>query len=151
MLTVDHFAEIRRARRDGLTIRQITLKYGHSPKTVLKALKNAEPLPYTRARPGPRVFGPFQAIVNAMLMCPTSRCCNGIVRWVAQPWWPKSLMQQRALSSAAITFVADGFRCLRCSRSMRPRPENSSGWREIFRGIFCATPRPSSCLTQIAQ
>ena len=67
MLTVDHFAEIRRARRDGLTIRQITLKYGHSPKTVLKALKNAEPLPYTRARPGPRVFGPFQAILDAML------------------------------------------------------------------------------------
>ena len=68
MLTVDHFAKIRQARRDGLTIRQIVEQFGHSPKTVLKALHEPEPKPYRLEQPrAAPVFGPFRAIVDAIL------------------------------------------------------------------------------------
>jgi transposase len=68
MLTVDHIARIRQARRDGLTIRQIADQLGHSSKTVLKALDEPEPMPYTLAEPRPApVFGPFRTTVDAIL------------------------------------------------------------------------------------
>jgi hypothetical protein len=51
MLTVDQFARIRQARRDGLTIRQIVEQFGHLPKTVLKALYEPEPKPYRLGQP----------------------------------------------------------------------------------------------------
>src|SRR5437588_2151262 len=68
MLTVDHFLNIRQARRDGLTIRAIAEQLGHSPKTVLKALADPQPQPYAlaQARPAP-VFGPFHEVVDAIL------------------------------------------------------------------------------------
>lgn len=67
MLTVDHFALIRQRRRDGLTVRQIAAELGHSPKTILKALAEPEPPPFhTPVRTAP-VFGPFQALVDAIL------------------------------------------------------------------------------------
>ena len=68
MLTVDHYARIRQLHREGLTIRQIADQLRHSPKTILKALKNPEPIRQTRA--GPRaapVFGPFREIVDAIV------------------------------------------------------------------------------------
>jgi transposase len=67
MLTVDHYARIRQLHRDGLTIRQIADQLHHSPKTILKALKDPEPL--RRARAAPReapVFGPFRDLVDAI-------------------------------------------------------------------------------------
>jgi transposase len=68
MLTVDHFARIRQARRDGLTIRQIADQFGHSSKTILKALDQPEPTPYTTTQPRESpVFGPFRATVDAIL------------------------------------------------------------------------------------
>jgi transposase len=68
MLTVNHFAQIRQARRDGLTIRQIADQLGHSTKTILKALAQPEPPPYSRALPRPApLFGPFRPIVDAIL------------------------------------------------------------------------------------
>ena len=68
MLTVNHFAQIRQARRDGLTIRQIAEQFGHSTKTVLKALAQPEPQPYTLAQPRPApIFGPFRQAVDAIL------------------------------------------------------------------------------------
>jgi transposase len=68
MLTVDHYAKIRQARRDGLTIREIADQLGHSTKTVIKALAEPEPRPYapTQPRPAP-VFGPFRPVVDAIL------------------------------------------------------------------------------------
>jgi len=68
MLTVDHFGRIRQARRDGLTIRQISEQFGHSSKTVLKALEESEPKPYTlkQARQAP-VFGSFRTVVDAIV------------------------------------------------------------------------------------
>ena len=47
MLTVDHYARIRQLHRDGLTIREIAQQLHHSPKTILKALQNPEPMPIT--------------------------------------------------------------------------------------------------------
>jgi transposase len=68
MLTVEHFAQIRQARRDGLTIRQIAEQLGHSPKTILKALAEPQPQPYNLAQPrSAPVFGPFRAFVDAIL------------------------------------------------------------------------------------
>lgn len=69
MLTVDHYARIRQAHRDGLTIREIADQFGHSTKTVVKALGQPEPRPYTLAQPRPApVFGPFRAVVDAIVM-----------------------------------------------------------------------------------
>jgi transposase len=68
MLTVDHYAKIRQARRDGLTIREIADQLGHSTKTVIKALAEPEPRPYAPGQPRPApVFGPFRQVVDAIL------------------------------------------------------------------------------------
>src|SRR5436305_397901 len=66
MLTVDHYADIRQRRRAGQTIRQIAHELNHSSKTILKVLANPEPVPTAAARPAP-VFGPFQALVDAIV------------------------------------------------------------------------------------
>jgi transposase len=68
MLTVDDFARIRQAHRDGLSSRQIATQLGVGRDTVRKALRNAEPTPYTLAEPrSAPVFGPFRPFVDAML------------------------------------------------------------------------------------
>lgn len=66
MLTVDQYARIRQRRREGQTIRQIAEELNHSSKTILKALAVPEPVPTVATRPAP-VFGPFQAIVDAII------------------------------------------------------------------------------------
>src|SRR5262245_22562122 len=68
MLTVDHYAKIRQARRDGLTIREIGEQLGLSTTTVLKALAQPEPRPCAPSQPRPApVFGPFRQVVDAIL------------------------------------------------------------------------------------
>lgn len=69
MLTVDDYGAIRRARRDGLSIRQIARQFGHSRTTVRHALQHAEPHPepLTRNRPAPRL-GPFQTTIDQILV-----------------------------------------------------------------------------------
>jgi transposase len=68
MRTVDDFARIRQAHRDGLSTRQIAKQFGVGRDTVRKALKHAEPPPYTAAEPRPApVFGPFREAVDAIL------------------------------------------------------------------------------------
>lgn len=68
MRTVDDFAALRRAHRDGLSIRQIAKQFGVSRNTVRKALAHPEPKPYALQRPrlAPS-FGPFRATVEAIL------------------------------------------------------------------------------------
>ena len=68
MVTVDDYGAIRRARRDGLTIRQIARQFGHSRNTVRHALVHADPHPepLTRNRSAPRL-GPFQAVIDQIL------------------------------------------------------------------------------------
>lgn len=68
MLTVDDYGAIRRARRDGLSIRQIARQLNHSRRTVRHALRHAEPHPepLTRGRPAPRL-GPFHDLIDRLL------------------------------------------------------------------------------------
>jgi transposase len=68
MRTVDDFAAIRQAHRDGKSIRQIAKLLGVGRDTVRKALNNPQPQPYTLAQPRPApTFGPFREIVEAIL------------------------------------------------------------------------------------
>ena len=68
MLTVDDYGAIRRARRDGKSIRQIAGEFDHSRNTIRKILKQAEPnpLPSTRDRFAP-LLGPVQEVIDQVL------------------------------------------------------------------------------------
>jgi transposase len=73
MRTVDDFARIRQAHRDGLSARQIAKQLGVGRDTVRKALQNPEPQLYTLAQPrAAPVFGPFREIVVAVLQADES-------------------------------------------------------------------------------
>lgn len=65
MLTVDDYGAIRRARRDGMSIRQIARTFHHSRRKVRQVFAEPEPRPYTRTndRLAP-VLGPFHAVID---------------------------------------------------------------------------------------
>jgi transposase len=68
MLTVDHYGQIRRAFRDGMTIREIARTLHHSRRKIRQVLAQAQPRPYTRAKaPHAPVLGPFHAVIDAIL------------------------------------------------------------------------------------
>jgi transposase len=68
MRTVDDFAAIRQAHRDGLSIRQIAKRLGVGRDTVRKALQHPQPPPYTSSQPRPApAFGPFRGAAEAIL------------------------------------------------------------------------------------
>jgi transposase len=69
VVTVDDYGAIRRAHRDGLSIRQIARQFGHSRRTVRHALVHADPHPepLTRDRAAPKL-GPFQAVIDRILV-----------------------------------------------------------------------------------
>jgi transposase len=69
VVTVDDYGAIRRARRDGTSIRRIARELKHSRTTVRDALKHGEPDPgpKTRNRAAP-VLGPFRTIVDQILV-----------------------------------------------------------------------------------
>ena len=67
MLTVDDYGAIRRARRDGWSIRRIAWEFGHSRITIRKILEHPEPNPTTRNRFAPKL-GPFHAIIDQILL-----------------------------------------------------------------------------------
>ena len=54
MLKVEEYGRIRRAHRDGMSIREIARTYGHSRRKIREALAEAEPRPYTLTQPRPR-------------------------------------------------------------------------------------------------
>ena len=66
VLTLDDSGAIRRAYRDGHSIRRIAREFGLSRITVRKALKNPEPVAKLRDRPAPKL-GPFQATIDQIL------------------------------------------------------------------------------------
>jgi transposase len=68
VLTVDDYGAIRRAGRDGLSIRQIARQFGHSRETVRHVLRHAGPPPVrrTRERHAP-LIGPFELIIDRVL------------------------------------------------------------------------------------
>jgi transposase len=68
MLTVDDYAKIRLAHRDGMSIRDIARTFGHSRRKVRQVLACAQPKPYTRSKPPPApVLGTFHAVIDAIL------------------------------------------------------------------------------------
>jgi transposase len=68
MLTVDDYGAIRRAFRDGMSIRAIARTFGHSRCKVRQVLAEPQPKPYTRTQPPPApVLGPFHAVIDAIL------------------------------------------------------------------------------------
>jgi len=68
MLTVDDYGRIRRAHRDGMSIRAIARTFRHSRRNVREALACPEPRPYTRTKdpPAPKL-GPFKPIIDEIL------------------------------------------------------------------------------------
>ena len=67
MLTVEDYGRIRRAHRDGMSVRAIARTFHHSRRKVREALQNPEPRPYTRTRSvhAPKL-GPFHPIIDAI-------------------------------------------------------------------------------------
>jgi transposase len=66
VLTVDDYGAIRRAHRDGMSIRRLAREFDHSRNTIRKALKHSEPNPTTRNRFAPKL-GPFYGIIDQIL------------------------------------------------------------------------------------
>ncbi len=68
MLTVDDYGRIRRAYRDGMSVRAIARTFHHSRRKIREVLAQPEPRPYTRTTdpPAPKL-GPFHAIIDEIL------------------------------------------------------------------------------------
>jgi transposase len=68
MLTVDDYAKIRLAHRDGVSIRAIASTFHHSRRKVREVLAQPQPAPYTRTKPPPApVLGSFHQAIDAIL------------------------------------------------------------------------------------
>ena len=68
MLTVDDYAKIRLAHRDGMSIREIARTFGHSRRKVREVLAHPQPKPYTRTQASPApVLGSFHAVIDRIL------------------------------------------------------------------------------------
>jgi transposase len=66
VLTVDDYGAIRRARRDGKSIRRIAREFDHSRNTIRKVLKYPEPSATVRNRSAPKL-GQFYALIDQIL------------------------------------------------------------------------------------
>ncbi len=68
MLTVDDYAKIRLAHRDGMSIHELARTFHHSRYKIRQILQQAQPQPYTRRKPPPTpILGPFHAAIDAIL------------------------------------------------------------------------------------
>ena len=69
MLTVEDYGKIRIAHRDGMSIRQMARRFGHSRRKIHEVLQESEPHPYTlpQDRPAPRL-GPYKAVIEQILV-----------------------------------------------------------------------------------
>lgn len=68
MLTVDDYGRIRRAHRDGMSIRAIARTLHHSRRKIREVLACPEPRPYTRTKdpPAPKL-GPLHPVIDEIL------------------------------------------------------------------------------------
>ena len=66
MLTVFQYGDIRRAHRDGMSIRDLARTFHHSRQKIRQILADAEPRPYLRRTPAP-VLGAFHGVVDTIL------------------------------------------------------------------------------------
>ena len=53
MLTVFQYGDIRRAFRDGMSVREIARTFQRSRRKIRQILAEAQPRPYTRTQPMP--------------------------------------------------------------------------------------------------
>lgn len=69
MLTVEDYGAIRRAHRDGLSVRAIARQFRHSRRKIRQVLAEPEPRRYTRSKP-PRSpkLDPFKPIIDQILI-----------------------------------------------------------------------------------
>jgi len=68
MLTVDDYAKIRLAHRDGMSIREIARTFRHSRRKIRALLAQPQPTPYTRTKPPPApVLGSLHQTIDAIL------------------------------------------------------------------------------------
>ena len=68
MLTVEDYGVIRRAHRDGMSIRAVARQFRRSRRKVRDALGSPEPRPYTRTKEAyaPKL-GPFKVAIDQIL------------------------------------------------------------------------------------
>ncbi|KKM90961.1 hypothetical protein LCGC14_1233340 [marine sediment metagenome] len=68
MLTVEDYGRIRRAHRDGMSIRGIARAFHHSRRKIRQVLAEPQPRPYTLAggRAAPKL-GPFKDMIDEIL------------------------------------------------------------------------------------
>jgi len=68
MLSVEDYGVIRRARRDGMSLRAVARQFHHSRRKVREALASPEPQPYTRTKEAdaPKL-GAFKATIDQIL------------------------------------------------------------------------------------
>jgi transposase len=68
MLTVVQYGEIRRAFRDGMSVREIAKTYHHSRRKIRQILAEALPHAYTRTKPiAAPVLGAFHSVIDGIL------------------------------------------------------------------------------------
>ena len=67
MLTVDDYGKIRRAHRDGMSIRELSRTFGHSRRKIRQVLVEPEPRPYVRGSPHCPKLGAFHAVIDQIL------------------------------------------------------------------------------------
>lgn len=68
MLKVEEYARIRRAYRDGMSIREIARQFGYSRQKIREVLANPEPTPYRRTTPYcPKLTPTFQEQIDSIL------------------------------------------------------------------------------------
>ena len=146
MRTVDDFARIRQADREGLSSRQIATQLGVGRDTVRKALQNAEPTPYKLSEPRPApVFGPFRPFVDAMLAQDRPRRASSGTRPARSTvaWLPSTAIEASTIKFVGIFSSVDsaaGRRSFRWTtgRAFARKPTSAiSTWTSLRVGVRC--------------
>ena len=68
MLTVNEYGRIRRAHRDGMSIRELARTLRHSRAKIRQVLAEPEPRPYVRARLHCPKLGRFHGVIDQILV-----------------------------------------------------------------------------------
>ena len=92
MLTVFQYGDIRRAHRDGMSIREIARNFHHSRRKVRQILAEGQPRPYTRKQPtSAPVLGAFHATIDAIL---AAEGFGHVIPGITQPFHAISRLMQ---------------------------------------------------------
>jgi transposase len=68
MVTVDQYARIRLAHRDGMSIRELARRFHHSRYKIREILAAPEPKRYQRLKLPPSILEPFHATIDGILL-----------------------------------------------------------------------------------